>query len=155
MYDSINELSDRYDKKDIKNRVALEAETPDCRVFVLSDKSTIASKIATSNTMARFILDNYIELSQGKEILSKNINFESEDGDLYASFHSAGVKNCKMDENGNIKLQIVDFYNFNEGRTSVKGRVGRKLQEMDDVEPYYIIVDVNIPKDLVKRLYKL
>lgn len=71
------------------------------------------------------------------------------------NFHSAGVKNCKMDSNGNIHLQIVDFYNFNEGRTSVKGRVGRKLQEMDDIEPYYIIVNVIIPKDLVKRFYKL
>lgn len=48
-------------------------------------------------------------------------------------------------------MQVVDFYNFNEGRTSVKGRVGRKLQDMEDVEPYYIIVDVIVPKNLIQK----
>jgi len=155
LYSSISDLDNNYDKKDIKNRIALELAQKDCKVLVLNENSSLAKKIEKSNGLFAFILGHKNELSDKKQIISGEILFESNDSDLYASFHSAGVKNCKFDNNGNLTLQIVDFYNFNEGRTSVKGRVGRKLQELGDLEPYYIIVNVKVSQKMMNYFFNL
>ena len=151
IYNSINDLNNKYDKENIKKKVELESTASDCKVIIMNNDSSLAHKIAESAAIARFVQDNYVELVQGQTILSRNITFNNDDRDLYSSFHSAGIKNCKIDDFGNLRLQLVDFYNFNEGRTSVKGRVGRKLQEMDDIKPYYIIVDVIVPKNIIQQ----
>ncbi len=153
LYKSIDDLNNKYDKRDIRERIAVESSISDCRVLVMDDKSSLSDKISKSYAIARFVRENYARLSNGQEIPSINITFENDDSDLYSCFHSAGIKNCKMDKDGNIRLQVVDFYNFNAGRTSVKGRVGRKLQDMGDIDPYYIIVDVVIPKDKIQGCF--
>lgn len=155
LYSSLNDLSSDFDKKDIKNRVNLESSKGDCRVLVLEEDSSLAKKIVNSNGLFAFILSHKNELLNKKQVINGEISFESNDSDLYASFHSAGVKNCKFDSDGNLRLQVIDFYNFNEGRTSVKGRVGRKLQELEDLEPYYIIVKVKIPQKMMNYFFDL
>ena len=45
-------------------------------------------------------------------------------------------------KNGEVSLKVEDFYNFNKGRTSGRGRFGERLQDRGDLENYYIIVDV-------------
>ena len=73
--------------------------------------------------------------------------FESIDKDLYSTFHGAEIKNISVDNQGNINLRIEDFYNFNPGRTSVKGRIGEKHQNRGELGPYYIITVLKIPKE--------
>ena len=52
-----------------------------------------------------------------------------------------------FDDDGNLILRLEDYYNFNPNRTSVKGKVGYKLQEQEDLKPYYIIATIKIPKE--------
>lgn len=66
------------------------------------------------------------------------------------------IYDAHFDDEGNLILRIEDYYNFNPGRTSVKGQVGYKLQEQGELEPYYVIVFIKIPKDeFIKLLNKV
>ena len=41
----------------------------------------------------------------------------------------------------------LSYYNFNRDRNSVKGRVGYKLQVQEELEPYYVMVLIKVPKE--------
>ena len=62
--------------------------------------------------------------------------------------HGAKVKDIKLDDNGNITLRVEDLYNFEANRTSVKGRLGEKYQNKGQIENYYIITKIEIPKSV-------
>ena len=51
-------------------------------------------------------------------------------------------------------LTVQDLWNFNKGRTSVRGRIGEKLQNEGTLENYYIIIDIKIPKEELEK-YKI
>ena len=94
-----------------------------------------------SSTFHNFLNKNLDTLKQKGSIPDTKIEFDGPDSDLYNSFHGANVKDIKY-KNGEVSLKVEDFYNFNKGRTSVKGRVGEKLQNQGNLENYYIIVDI-------------
>lgn len=78
------------------------------------------------------------------KVKKRNIN----NFDLYSTFHGAEIKNIYVDSEENLNLRIEDFYNFNPDRTSVKGRVGEKLQKQGDLENFYVITVLKIPKTI-------
>lgn len=75
--------------------------------------------------------------------------------DSTLQLHGAEIKNIRFDkERKNILCTIEDFYNFNPNRTSVKGRIGYKLQKQGDLMPFYVIINVKIPKSVWDK-YKI
>lgn len=87
-----------------------------------------------------------IFLKEGKRITNKTMEFKSIDSDLYSSLHVAMVKDAYLDSENNLIMLIEDYYNFNAGRTSVKGQIGEKLQQKGELENYYIIIHLKIQK---------
>ena len=157
MYESINDLHDYKLEKDIRRRIALEKDlhVKDCRVLKLRSDSTIAEKIKGSYAMRRFILDNLTELTQNGYISqAKDITFNNDDWDMYSALHSAAAKDVYMDKAGNIHASIEDFWNFNSGRFSAKGIAGKFFQDVGKLLPYYIKIDVIVPKEVWQR-YKI
>ena len=47
-----------------------------------------------------------------------------------------------VNKNGDIELDIVDVYDFNEGEPNEKVRVGRDRQERGEIKPYFSINDI-------------
>lgn len=69
--------------------------------------------------------------------------------------HGTEIKNINFDKiNEKIICTIEDFYNFNPNRTSVKGRIGYKLQKQGDLKPFYVIINIEIPKTIWDK-YKI
>lgn len=154
VYNSINDLHDYKLEKDIRSRIALEKDMnlKDCRVLKLRSDSSMGEKIKNSNAMRRLILDNITELTQNGSISqTKDITFNNDDVDMYSALHGASAKNVYMDKAGNIHASIEDFWNFNPGRRSGKGRLGKFLQDIGEVTPYYIKIDVIVPKEVWQR----
>ncbi|MBS6554251.1 MAG: hypothetical protein KH321_09970, partial [Clostridium sp.] len=151
LYSSIDSLNDYKLQKDIKSRINQEMNIKDCKVLVLKTDSSISNKIINSNAFKNFIDQNYEQLKTNKTIKDSKIEFCSIDKDLYSSFHGAEIKNISVDNQGNLNLRIEDFYNFNPGRTSLKGRIGEKHQNNGELEPYYIITVLKIPKELWQK----
>jgi len=75
---------------------------------------------------------------------TKFIEFSSPD--LYNTIHGGNIQDVNIDKEGNLNFSVEDLYNFNKGRTSVRGRVGEKLQNEGSLIPYYIKINVKIPK---------
>lgn len=151
LYSSIDSLNDYKLQKDIKNRIKHEMNIKDCKVLVLKTDSSIFNKIIHSKAFKSFIDRNYEQLKTNKTIKDSKIEFCSIDKDLYSSFHGAEIKNISVDNQGNLNLRIEDFYNFNPGRTSLKGRIGEKHQNNGELEPYDIITVLKIPKELWQK----
>lgn len=147
---SIDELKNLELKQKIKTRLKKEEEMLDCKVFVLHQNSSLAMKIIKSNALKNFIKENKTELISKRKLENsdKDITFKSDDSDLYATFHGAKVVDMKLDRFNNLKFRIEDLYDFNPNRPSVKGRVGRKLQEQGELEPFYIIQPISIPHSI-------
>lgn len=144
LHNSINDIdSSKYNIQEIKNRVNQETKgrMKDCKVLVLRPDSSMAEKIKMSSTFHNFLNKNLDTLKQKGSIPDTDIEFKGSDSDLYNSFHGANIKDIKY-KNGEVSLKVEDFYNFNKGRTSARGRVGEKLQNQGDLENYYIIVDI-------------
>ncbi len=154
MYESINDLHDYKLEKDIRSRIAMEKDMDikDCRVLKLRSDSSIAEKIKGSYAMKQFILDNIAELTQNGSVSQvKDITFNNDDWDMYSALHSAAAKNVYMDKAGNIHASIEDFWNFNPDRFSVKGMAGKFFQDVGKLSPYYIKIDVIVPKEVWQR----
>lgn len=121
----------------------------DCKVFLFKQDSSVAKKIVESNTIKRFLIKNMKNIRIFGKTDDTTIEFTSDDSDLYATLHGAEIKNIKFDKNReNILCTIEDFYNFNPNRTSAKGRIGYKLQQQGDLSPFYVIINIEIPKSI-------
>lgn len=47
--------------------------------------------------------------------------------------------------------KIIDTYDFNEGEKYLLVQMGNALQKAGNIEPYFIIVDIIIPKEIWER----
>lgn len=148
LYDSIDDLHNDKLSKDIKSRIAQESQQKDCKVLVLNSNSSVAQKIQQSDALREFLTKNMESIRKTGTAPNTMIEFKDIDKDLYSTFHGAEVKNIRLDNQGNLNIRVEDYYNFNPNRTSVKGRVGEKLQKQGDLEPYYVITVLKIPKEV-------
>ena len=150
LYSNIEKLNDKRKQKEILKRI--QSEMPnlnDCQVFLFKQDSSIAEKIAQSNAMKNFLIKNMQKIRIFGVTDDSTIEFQSNDSDLYATLHGADIKNIRFDKaRKNILCTIEDFYNFNPNRTSLKGRIGYKLQKQGYLIPFYVIINVKIPKSI-------
>ena len=93
-------------------------------------------------------------LKKNKSIPDTTIEFTALDKDLYSSFHGAEIKNIFVDSEENLNFRIEDYYNFNPNRTSLKGRIGEKLQNNGFLKPYYIITVLKLQKKSDNPVFK-
>ncbi len=147
LYNSTKDLRDEKLEKKIKARLLLEGTgMQDCKVFVAKENSSLSQKVANSDELKSIIKQDIQYIRKFKIFPAKDSNVEFTSPDLYNALHGANIADASFDKDGNLNLVIEDLYNFNQGRTSVRGRVGEKLQNQGDLVPYYIRVNVKIPK---------
>lgn len=154
LYDSIDDLHNKNLSKDIKSRISKESNQKNTKVLVLNPDSSVAKKIQQSNALKQFLDDNIDLILKNGSAPNTTIEFSNLDKDLYSTFHGAEVKDIRIDNQGNLNMRIEDYYNFNPNRTSVKGRIGEKLQKQGKLEPYYVITVLKIPEKVWKN-YKI
>ena len=147
MYESISQLNNKDLENEIRNRVISESKKNDCKVLVLNENSSLASKIMSDNDFKMFLKNNIENIRKKETLPTQEIIFNS--GDTYNSLHGAVIKNIKFDNEGNLTMRIEDYYNFNLGRKSVRGRLGERLQNERKLENYYIIINIKIPKESI------
>lgn len=152
LYDKIEDYTNSNDRYRIRDRVTFENVDPNnLKVMVFNPDSSIVEKIRHSKSLEKYLHENLDNLRVFGKPKTNTIEFESIDSDLYSAIHGAEVTNMHLDKEGNLHMVIEDLYNFNAGRTSVKGRVGRKLQEERVLEPYYVICPIIIPKEELNK----
>lgn len=107
-------------------------------------------KIAESNTLKQFILENYDKLKTNK-IKTAKIEFEAiKDPDLFVALQHVTLLNPQIDEYGNFTTFIIDYYDF-EPRTYTSGNIaayinnwGYSMQEKGLLEKYFILLYINL-----------
>lgn len=151
-YSPIENIPDTKLQTAIKKRIALENINPNgIQVVEFHPNSSIVKAIKNSQNFKKFLATKQSEINIYGQIPDTKIEFTNIDPDMYAAFHGAELKNIHLDKNGNLHVRLEDIYNFNPGRTSVKGRIGRKLQENGTITPYYIICHIIVTKNEMLR----
>ena len=144
MYNKIEELNNTEMEQYIHKRLSDEKTgMSNCKVLLLDYESSISSLILQDKKFLKFLKNNIDDIRKNKRIPETTIEFEK--GDLYNSLHGALIKGVHINKDGTLILRIEDLYNFNEKRTSVRGRLGRRLQLEGHLIPYYIIILIKIP----------
>ena len=115
--------------------------------FVDFNRVSISHKIANSDELKSIIKQDMQYIRKFNIFPSKGSNIEFTSPDLYNALHGANIADATFDKNGNLNLVIEDLYNFNQGRTSVRGRLGEKFQNQGSLIPYYVKVNVKITKE--------
>ena len=144
LYNSIYDIdSSKYNIQEIKRRIIEETggKLEDCKVLILRPDSSMAWKIKSSFALHDFLNKNLKILTEKGGLPDQTMEFTNLDADLYNSLHGVLIKNIKLNDKI-ISFRIEDFYNFNNGRKSLRGRVGEKLQNKNDLENYYIIIEI-------------
>ena len=148
LYNSTSDLNDKKLEQKIKARLLFEnTGMQDCKVFVANENSSIAQKIAGSDELKEIIKSDIQYIKRLHVFPAKGQDIEFKSPDLYNALHGANIADASFDKDGNLNLVIDDFYNFNKGRTSVKGRLGEKFQNQGSIIPYYVRVRVKITKE--------
>ena len=148
MYNSLSELNNPQEAERILDRIHAEKEEKhrtDTRIVKFNPDSSVASAIKNSNAFKAFVKKHANDFINGNIIYDEKIEFTNADKDMYSTFHGATIHTAYLDNNNNLIITLEDYYNFNPGRTSVKGRVGYKLQKQGDLIPYYVIVNLVVP----------
>ena len=152
LFKNINDINIPELENDIRKRIKNEMKLDDCKVLVLKTNSSLAQKIAQSNTLKKFLKDNIHYLKQYKNIPYTKITFENDDHDLYAAIHGGIFKDAHLDKQDNLYIRVEDFYNFEVRFTSDKAIIGRYLQDTKQLIPYYLIVNLKISKENWEKL---
>ena len=156
MYNNLVELNNPQEAKRILDRIHEEDEEKDrtdTRLLILNENSSVSQKIRRSIAIINFILNNTTRLVNNETITNQKIEFTNIDEDLFSTFHGAMIRKAYIDYNGDLIITLEDYYNFNPDRTSVKGRVGYKLQKQGDLIPYYVIVNITIPRKMYEAIW--
>ena len=151
---SISELNSPSNETRILKRIQQEnPDKADSNILILNEESSISKDIIKSNAFKRFLEENVENIHKYGRLDYKKIEFDSDDSDLYSSFHGSEIYDAHFDDDGNLILRLEDYYNFNPDRKSVKARVGHKLQKQGDLKPYYIIDLIVIPKEKLEKYF--
>lgn len=148
MYNSLSELNNPQEAERILARIHAEKEEKhrtDTRIVKFNPDSSVASAIKNSNAFKAFVKKHANDFINGNIIYDEKIEFTNVDRDLYSTFHGATIRMAYLDKNNNLIVTLEDYYNFNPGRTSLKGRIGYKLEKQGDLIPYYVIVKLVVP----------
>ena len=157
LYQSIDNLNNAELINNIHSRIKEEIpkwkkSKNDCKVLVLNNDSSVSKAIEHSHELSQFISKNFQRIKKGERIRNTKIEFSSLDSDLYATLHGAIIREAYLDSEENLVMVIEDYYNFNPNRTSLKGQLGERLQNMGELENYYIIMNLKMPKNEWKKL---
>lgn len=152
MYDSVTELNNIQLIKDFSNRLQQEIGKQDAPIFVLNPDSSMSKAITKSSELQLFVIENIRQLFNGHTVYNEKIIFS--DGDLYNALHGAVIREAKIDVNGNLNIQILDIWNFNKNRPSVRGRLGEKYQNKGELTNFGILVLIKIPKQQWEKILK-
>ncbi|MBP3924527.1 hypothetical protein J6E39_04725 [bacterium] len=117
--------------------------------LVYSCDSKISQEIAKSNTLKKYIINNYNKLRNGNIGLDQ-IEFGTiYDPDLHLAFQHVTLLNPQIDNAGTFSTYIIDYYDFNyrDMPDSIIGKFktyinnwGYKMQENDLLENYFILL---------------
>jgi len=147
LYNSTEDLHDEKLEKKIKARLLLEnTGMKDCKVFIGDEDSSLSLQLANSPEVINLVKNDIQYIRKLKSFPAVGTDIVFSNPDLYNSIHGGNISEAKFDNEGNLHLVIEDLYNFNEGRTSVRGRIGEKFQKEGSIIPYYIKFNVIIPK---------
>lgn len=154
VYDKIEDLKNPKVKKTIKslikedNELYKEYDMPaidNCKTYWFNEKHKLSKIIANSQAVKNFIRENKkINPSDERPAF---IEFKNGiDTDLYYAIHNARITRFKVDNLYKvIRIRIEDLYDFDPRMTDYPNRLGVALQRNGILEPYYLVIDVNVP----------
>lgn len=152
MLDSTNQIHDYGIKTHLQYRIRHELDKSDAPVFMLNSDSSIAKRIEDAPEIRDFIKLNEKSLKNGKIIINGKVDF-CHDPDLYNTLHGVDIYEAKINSRGDLVLVIIDIYNFNKGRTSLRARVGEKFQNAGQLYNFGVYIPVVIPKEKLKKIF--
>ncbi len=156
IYNSSDELPDKY-KSVIKAKLNSQHIDNDTGGVYFYPDSDFAQRVAKSPDLREKIktLLNFIPQFYDKKNLKNNLSdnsFAFPHGNLYYALNNVDVKNLMFTPNGDISGDIIDTTDFNTGEVKKLLQAGRELQELEKIQPKFLIIHFVIPKEDVNEI---
>ena len=109
-------------------------------------------KIIDTPALKNYIKRNKHKFKPNTTLASTSLEFARiESPDIYVAIHKTDIENIYIDFYENFTATIIDTYDFNENEEYFLVKWGNQLQTQHKIEPYYLIIDISIPKTIWKN----
>ena len=89
-----------------------------------------------------------------KSGFSVNDSMDFEDKNWHNAIGKSDIVNMHINKKGDVELDVVDVYDFNEGESNKMVRIGRDRQDKGEIKPYFQRYHVIISKDEYNKMMK-
>src|SRR5574344_1101867 len=132
---TVNDIADETLQEKVKQKLIKQIKKQDALGIEFFPKSKLAKKILSSDEMKQFFHTNKDELLKMNKLSDRALSFKL--GDLKNSLHNVDLVDIKIDDNGLLKLKVLDTYDFNPNESDWKVRLAREFQEKEYIKTYY------------------
>ena len=147
--DTINDIQNPQMQEHISKKVKQQLGSTNKKGIWFHAKSSLAKAYSNSKDFKAYIKNIKPQLVKNKECPNGSIEFKAKnDANLYHAIHYADILEIKLDKQENLHAKIFDTYDFNKDKYFSLVGQARILQEHHDIETYYTITDIIIPKDI-------
>ncbi len=152
-YSSVNELEP--DLKDfLKAKISNENKDnnmQDMKGIRFNFDTEFSNKLAKDKSIHKFVRRNAYNIRNNIKINDSSLRFERLN--TKNAIGRADVRKIKELDNGDLYIQLVDVYDFDDNpKSRPEIRAARRLQDSKDIVPYFSVFDVIIPRKTAKDL---
>lgn len=135
---SINDLHNNKLEIFTKSKVLKQMGVLDSQGIVLTQDSSLAKNITTSNDFKSYIRNRKELLNKYKSV--EDFPMEFKEGNLNHAYHYVDVIDVKVEPDSALTGHIVDTYDFNKNEPPLEIRVAREYQRQGKMNGFFSIV---------------
>ncbi len=122
--------------------------------YNFSENSEPSQRMAQNEDFKKAIKQNKEKILKGE---STSGNFPShgilQKDNLHNALGHFDIRNGKIDEQGNLHVQVYDTYDFNKENKGATNQAGLEQMHKGNLVPYFTIHDILIPKDELDKIW--
>lgn len=136
-------------RTEVKEKLESQHMTLKSRGVRFRHNSSIAEKIVNSTALKKYFRENNSKFKFNTHLPKYSFPFSPlKDPDLFSAIHNTDMVDIYIDFYENFTAKIIDTYDFNEGEKYFLVQMGNAQQKAENIETYFIIVDIIIPKEI-------
>lgn len=151
IYNSLEEIKDKNTREFVRNKIKQQYQSKDSRGIIFNSNSEIANKLASSRALVKYISNNSKKFQPNTTLSNTSLEFDILNPDLYNALHRADIIDIKIDASGTFTAKIIDTYDFNPNSNNWLVKWARMYQENGEIENYYTVVNIKIPKKVWEK----
>lgn len=123
--------------------------------YFFKNTSEPSKRISSNPDFRKVIKNNKQNILSGKLVSMEFPRYkDNQKSNMHFAFGHIDIRNGYTDQEGNLHIKVYDTYDFNKDNKTALNQVGYKQMIKGNIEPYFTIHDIIIPKNDIDTLWQ-